>query len=54
MGVGYKWLMTIAMLIGRVEILSVFAAIAGLPIWAVVKRIFGVFRGKPRRKSLFK
>jgi trk/ktr system potassium uptake protein len=32
MPIGYKWLLTFAMIIGRVEIVSIFAAIAGLPI----------------------
>ncbi|HLN44540.1 MAG TPA: potassium transporter TrkG [Candidatus Sulfotelmatobacter sp.] len=33
MPLGYKWLVILAMLIGRIEIVTIFAAIAGLPIF---------------------
>ena len=39
MPIGYKWLMTFAMIIGRVEIVSILAAIAGLPILPAAKRV---------------
>ncbi len=39
MPIGYKWLITFAMIIGRVEIVSIIAAIAGLPILAGAKRV---------------
>ncbi len=51
MQVGYKWLMIFAMLIGRVEILTILAAIAGLPIFAFVKRVVGFLKEKMGRKS---
>jgi trk system potassium uptake protein TrkH len=49
MPLGYKWLMILAMLIGRVEIVSIFAVIAGLPLLAIVKRLSGVLRKAIRR-----
>jgi trk system potassium uptake protein TrkH len=42
MPIGYKWLITFAMIIGRVEIVSIFAALAGLPILSVAKRLGGI------------
>ena len=54
MPMGYKWLMILAMLIGRLEILTIIAAISGLPIFAVVKRFWSNLRKKTRRKSFFK
>ena len=53
MPIGYKWLMTFAMIIGRVEIVSILAAIAGLPILPaakrVAKRLVGILRKAIRR-----
>jgi trk/ktr system potassium uptake protein len=53
MPIGYKWLMTFAMIIGRVEIVSIIAAIAGLPILAGAKRVaiglVGILRKAIRR-----
>lgn len=54
MPIGYKWLMILAMLIGRLEILTIIAAISGLPIFVVVKRFWSNLRKKTRRKSFFK
>jgi trk system potassium uptake protein TrkH len=51
MPLGYKWLMIVAMLIGRIEIVTIFAAIAGLPLFAFVKRITSFIRKKTGRKS---
>jgi trk system potassium uptake protein TrkH len=42
MPIGYKWLITFAMIIGRVEIVSIFAALAGLPIPSMAKRLGGI------------
>jgi trk system potassium uptake protein TrkH len=46
MPVGYKWLLILAMVVGRVEIVSIFSAAAGLPLWAAVKRVLGFLRKK--------
>jgi trk system potassium uptake protein TrkH len=47
MPMGHKWLMIFAMLIGRIEILSIFAAISSLPLWEPVK-----FLGRTIRKTI--
>ncbi len=54
MPLSYKWLIIVAMLIGRIEIMTLLAAIAGLPLFAFVRRLGGVLRRKvARRKSIF-
>jgi Trk-type K+ transport system membrane component len=49
MPIGYKWLLTFAMVIGRVEIVSIAAAIVGLPILPMVKRLGGILKKAIRR-----
>jgi len=44
MPVGYKWLLIIAMLIGRIEVVSIFTAISTLPILASAKRLGSVLK----------
>jgi trk system potassium uptake protein len=39
MPIGYKWLIVIAMILGRVEIVAIFTAIKGLPILEGLKRL---------------
>lgn len=51
MPLGYKWLIIFAMLVGRVEIVTIFAAVAGFPLFAFVKRITGFLSKKMGRKS---
>ncbi len=46
MPVGYKWLLILAMVVGRVEIVSIFSAIAGLPLLVAMKRVVGFLRKK--------
>jgi trk system potassium uptake protein TrkH len=53
MPLGYRWLMIFAMLVGRVEILTILAAIAGLPLFGFVKRVTGFLKKKLGRKSYF-
>lgn len=47
--VGYKWLLILAMVVGRVEIVSIFSAVAGLPLLSAVKRVIGFLRKRIRR-----
>ena len=49
MPVGYKWLLIIAMLIGRVEVVTIFTAVSGLPIWNNVKHLDGILKKRIRR-----
>ena len=44
MPVGYKWLIVFAMIVGRVEIVSIFAAVRGLPLLQIMKRFGGFLR----------
>ncbi len=54
MPLGYKWLQILAMVIGRVEIVTILAAIAGLPLLAFVKRLGAAVNAKlQRQKPLF-
>lgn len=46
MPVGYKWLLILAMVVGRVEIVSIFSAITGLPLLVAMKRVVGFLRKK--------
>jgi len=46
MPIGYKWLMTFAMVIGRVEIVSISAAIVGRPM---AKRLGNILKKAIRR-----
>jgi Trk-type K+ transport system membrane component len=46
MPVGYKWLLIFAMVVGRVEIVSIFSAFAGLPLLVAMKRVVGFLRKK--------
>ncbi len=54
MPLGYKWLMILAMLIGRLEIISIVAAIAGLPIFVIVKGWGSTLRERVRRRLPFR
>ena len=49
MPLGHKWLLIFAMLIGRIEIMGIITAIAGLPILTVVKRLGSFIRKTIRR-----
>ena len=39
MPIGYKWLMILAMLIGRIELVNIFAAVKGLPLLRTRDRV---------------
>jgi trk system potassium uptake protein TrkH len=49
MPVGYKWLLIIAMVVGRLEIVTILSAVAGLPLLAAVKHGTGFLREKIRK-----
>jgi len=44
MALGYKWLLILAMLIGRLEVVSVIAAIMGLPLLGIVGQLGGFLK----------
>ena len=50
---GYKWLLILAMIIGRIEILVVFKAFKGLGIWGMAKRFVGGLRKRMRRRPSY-
>jgi trk system potassium uptake protein TrkH len=54
MPLGYKWLMILAMLIGRIEIMVILTAVAGLPFLAFLRRFGTALREKLQRKSIFR
>lgn len=54
MPLGYKWLMILAMLIGRIEIISILAAIIGLPIFTIFKEWGSTLKEKVRWKLPFR
>jgi trk system potassium uptake protein TrkH len=47
---GYKWLLILAMLLGRIEVVSIFRALSSTPISEVVKRLVGTLRKRAKRK----
>jgi trk system potassium uptake protein TrkH len=49
MPAGYKWLLIIAMVVGRLEIVTIFSAVAGLRLLAAVKRVGGFLRKAIRK-----
>lgn len=49
MPLGYKWLIILAMLIGRLEIVTILAAVSGLPLLGMVKRFGGFLKKIIRR-----
>jgi Trk-type K+ transport system membrane component len=49
MPLGYKWLMILAMIIGRIEIMTILTAITGLPLLTIVKRLGGMLKKAIRR-----
>ena len=49
MPLGYKWLIVFAMIVGRVEIVSIFAAVRGLPLLQIMRRFGGFLRKALRR-----
>ena len=49
MPLGYKWLIVFAMIVGRVEIVSIFAAVRSLPILQIVRNFGGFLRKTIRR-----
>ena len=49
MPLGYRWLIILAMIIGRLEIVSILTAIKGLPLLETVKRFGGFLKKKIRR-----
>ena len=44
MPLGYKWLLVLAMLVGRLEVVSTVAAIMGLPLLGIVKQLGGFLK----------
>lgn len=46
--VGYKWLLVLAMIIGRIEILTIFKAIKGVNFIDLMKSVFNGLRGAIR------
>jgi trk system potassium uptake protein TrkH len=46
MPASYKWLLILAMIVGRLEIVTIFSAVAGLPLLAAVKHVDRVLRKK--------
>ncbi len=49
MPLGYKWLIVFAMIIGRIEIVSIFAAVRSLPLLQIIRRFGGFLRKAIRR-----
>jgi trk system potassium uptake protein TrkH len=50
---GYKWLLILAMILGRIEIVAVFKALEGTNIFEMAKRLVGRLRKRIRRKVSF-
>lgn len=53
MPLGYKWLLTLAMILGRIEIVAVFKILEGTKIFEMVKRLVGRLTKRKRRKASF-
>lgn len=49
MPIGYKWIQIIAMLIGRVEVVTIFTAFSGIPILKNVKRLGSILSKRIHR-----
>jgi Trk-type K+ transport system membrane component len=49
MPLGYKWLIVFAMIVGRVELVSIFAAVRSLPILQIVRNFGGFLRKTIKR-----
>jgi trk system potassium uptake protein TrkH len=50
---GYKWLLILAMILGRIEIVAVFKILEGTKIFEMVKRLVGRLPRRKRRKASF-
>jgi trk/ktr system potassium uptake protein len=50
---GYKWLLVLAMIVGRIEIVVVFKALKGTGISRMLKRLFGGLRRGVRRRPSY-
>ena len=50
---GYKWLLILAMILGRIEIVAVFKILEGTKIFEMAKRLVGRLRKRKRRKASF-
>jgi Trk-type K+ transport system membrane component len=48
---GYKWLLILAMVLGRIEVVSIFRALSSTPISEVAKRLVGILRKKVKAKK---
>jgi trk system potassium uptake protein TrkH len=48
---GYKWLLILAMVLGRIEIVSVFRVLSSTPLFEVAKRLLSRLRKGIRRKG---
>jgi trk system potassium uptake protein TrkH len=44
MALGYKWLLILAMLIGRLEVVTIVAAVMGLPLLSIVNGLTGLLK----------
>jgi Trk-type K+ transport system membrane component len=53
MPLGYKWLLTLAMILGRIEIVAVFKIFEGTKIFEMAKRLVGRLPKRKRRKTSF-
>lgn len=53
MPVSYKWLMIFAMILGRIEVATLFKVLNSTKISEAGKRLAGRLRRRPRRKSLY-
>jgi trk system potassium uptake protein TrkH len=53
MPLGYKWLLTLAMILGRIEIVAVFKILEGTKIFDMVKRLVERLPKRKRRKTSF-
>jgi Trk-type K+ transport system membrane component len=49
MPLGYKWLVVFAMIVGRIEIVSIFAAVRSLPLLQTIRRFGGFLRKTIKR-----
>jgi trk system potassium uptake protein TrkH len=53
MPLGYKWLLILAMILGRIEIVAVFKILEGTKIFEMAKRLVGRLPKRKRRKTSF-
>jgi trk system potassium uptake protein TrkH len=53
MPLGYKWLLILAMTLGRIEIVAVFTALSSTGIFEIWRRFGNRLRNRKRRKSVY-